>query len=199
MSLSRRTFLAQLAGAFGAASLPDLRARIADRGRPILLAPPASLQTLHVYCGGYLTFGPETLQEPARPTWRAVLRAEGVQVENAAALRAEMRGRWLDPHELDAPVSDVCWPMVYETTWAPAARAARYLRRLDIGPRFTTRPGHAGALAFHEGDNHPGSSEIWVDVADDLSASLLQARLIELGEPVRLVMETDTISRDDEE
>jgi hypothetical protein len=108
-----------------------------------------------------------------------------------------MRGRSLCARELDAPVSDVCWPMVYESTWAPAARAARYLRRLDIGPRFTTARGHAGALTFHAGDNHPGSSEIWVDVADDLSASLLQARLIELGEPVRLVMETETIVRED--
>jgi hypothetical protein len=58
------------------------------------------------------------------------------------------------------------------TTWSPAARAAGYLGRLDIGP-FTTKPSHAGADAFHEGDNHPGSGEIWVDVADDLSASLL--------------------------
>jgi hypothetical protein len=196
MSLSRRTFLARLAGAFGSASMPDLRRRIEDRGRPILLAPAAPCQTLHVYCGGYLTLGPETLEEPARPTWRAVLRAEGVAVDDAAALDAEMRGRWLSADELDAPVSDACWPMVYETTWSAAARAAGYLRRLDIGPRFTTRAGHAGALEFHEGDNHPGSSEIWVDVADDLSASLLQARLIELGEPVRLVMETDTVSRD---
>lgn len=195
MSLSRRTFLAHLAGAFGAASMPGLRLRIEDKGSPILLPPPAPLRTLHVYEGGYLTFGPEPLIEPERPTWREVLGTKGVRVDNPAVLLAEMRGRSMYADELDAPVSDRCWPMVYETTWCPAARAERYLRGLNIGPRFTTKRGHAGSLEFHDGDNHPGSSEIWVDVPDDLSASLLQARLIELREPVAVVMETVTITR----
>lgn len=197
MIISRRTFLGHLATAFGASCIPDLRKRIEDVGRPILLRPPAPAQTLHIYEGGYLTFGPETMVRAIeRPTWRAVLRVEGVEVDDPASLARVMRQRWMDWDELDAPVSDVCWPMVYESAWSPAARAVRYLERAEIGPQFKTRRGCAGLLRFHEGDNHPGSSERWVDIPDDLSASLLQARLIELGEPVRVVMETRSIRRD---
>ncbi|MBX9738945.1 MAG: hypothetical protein K2X62_02685 [Beijerinckiaceae bacterium] len=199
MIVSRRIFLGSLAAAFGASCLTDLRKRIEDVGRPILLQPPAPAQTLHIYEGGYLTFGSETLNEDVeRPTWRDVLRVEGVEVDDPVTLSKVMRQRWMEPNELDAPVSDVCWPMVYESTWTPAARAVRYLERVDIGPQFRTRKGCAGRLNFHEGDNHPGSSERWVDVPDDLSASLLQARLIELGERTRVVMDVPTIWRDEE-
>lgn len=197
MIVSRRTFMAHLAAAFGAASMPDLRKRIEDAGRPILLTPPARGETLHVHHGGYLTLGPEVLTDgDARPTWRAVLRLQGVAVDHPAALAAHMRQIWLTPGELDAPISDVCWPMVYDMHWSPAARAFNYLQRLNIGPSFNSGGRRSGALRFHEGDNHPGSSELWVDVADDLSASLLQARLIELGEPVGVIMETATIAAD---
>lgn len=197
MIISRRTFLGSLAAAFGASCMPDLRKRVEDLGRPILLTPSDPTQTLHIYEGGYLTLGPETLDMSMdRPTWRDVLRVEGVDVDNPVTLARVMRERWLEQDVLDAPVSDVCWPMVYECTWMPAARAVHYLERLDIGPQFKTSRGCAGRLCFHEGDNHPGSSERWVDVPDDLSASLLQARLIELGERTRVVMEVRTISRE---
>ena len=39
MDVSRRNFLIGTASAFGAATMPDLQARILDAGRPILLAP----------------------------------------------------------------------------------------------------------------------------------------------------------------
>jgi len=35
---------------------------------------------------------------------------------------------------------------------------------------------------------HPGSSERWVDLRDDLSVSILQARLIERDLPIKLVL-----------
>jgi hypothetical protein len=44
-------------------------------------------------------------------------------------------------------------------------------------------------LAFVEGGWHPGNCERWVEVRDDLSLSLLQASLIELNRPIRVVVE----------
>jgi hypothetical protein len=41
-------------------------------------------------------------------------------------------------------------------------------------------------LEFHEGDNHPGSNDIWVNAKDKLSLSLLQARLIDLKIPIKI-------------
>jgi hypothetical protein len=40
-----------------------------------------------------------------------------------------------------------------------------------------------------DGGWHPGSCERWVEVRDDLSLSLLQASLIELNRPIRVVVE----------
>jgi hypothetical protein len=43
---------------------------------------------------------------------------------------------------------------------------------------------------FHEGDNHPGSVDRWVNAKDMLSLSLLQARLIDLNMPIKIVQGT---------
>jgi hypothetical protein len=48
-----------------------------------------------------------------------------------------------------------------------------------IRPRATAR--------IHEGDCHPGDNSIFVNAKDHLSLSLLQARLIELGKPIKIV------------
>ena len=74
MSTTRRAFLAQLAAAFGAANIPDLRMRIEDRGSPILLQPRDVQKSLHVYTGGLLMLGAEEEHDHRyRPTWRELL------------------------------------------------------------------------------------------------------------------------------
>jgi hypothetical protein len=40
-----------------------------------------------------------------------------------------------------------------------------------------------------DGGWHPGSNERWAELRDDLTVSLLQARLIELGQPIRIVID----------
>jgi hypothetical protein len=63
------------------------------------------------------------------------------------------------------------------------------LDRLGIGCGLTCRGLKAGQLEFMDGGWHPGSCERWVEVRDDLSLSLLQASLIELNRPIRVVVE----------
>ncbi len=46
----------------------------------------------------------------------------------------------------------------------------------------------AGGVYYTEWGGHPGSSERWVDLRDDLSASLLQARLVERALPIKVVV-----------
>ena len=197
MTISRRTFLASLASALGFASMPELEQRVLDLGRPLLLAPKSVAQNLYIYDGGILTLGPDVWMDVERPTWRAVLREEGVDVSSPSKVAVEQRRRSLTDEEFDAPVSDHCWEMVWGTTWSPSARAERLLTRLKVGAALSGESSQAGRLDFHYGDNHPGSNDVWVDVYDDLSATLLQARLIELRQPIRVVMETPTIWRDE--
>ena len=167
----------------------ELARMIEDAGQPLLLKPPAASRDLYIYDGGYVTLGPE--YQPSlnyRPTWREVHQLKGVNVDDPVALTAIMNQRAMDPRELDAPVSDVCWPMVEGRFWSPAARAANLLAGIDLGPKLGTQ-GVAGRIEFHDGDNHPGSTDFWAIVPDDLSASVLQARLIELGQPLRVNIE----------
>jgi len=147
-----------------------------------------------VYEGGLLTLGSlDEYDDDAVPTWRALIEAEGVIVSDPDILTRELEYRAMTEDELDEVVSDVCWPMAEAMVWNPAARASRLLRDLKVGSCLRGKEGRVGRLNFHEGDNHPGSSDVWVEARDDLSVSLLQARLIELQKPIRLVMEVPTI------
>jgi hypothetical protein len=62
---------------------------------------------------------------------------------------------------------------------------ARLLGEIDVGPdRYS---GRGPQLEFHEGDAHPRDNSVWVNAKDQLSLSLQQARLIELGMPIKIV------------
>jgi hypothetical protein len=51
-------------------------------------------------------------------------------------------------------------------------------------------------LDFYYGNGAPGSNDVWVEASDDLSVTLLQARLIELRQPIRVVMEVATVIKE---
>jgi hypothetical protein len=195
MSITRRAFLSRLAvAAFGVSNATDFVSMIQDAGRPILLSPARAEQTLHVYEGGIVALGSmEAYDSNVRPTWREIFAVEGEPVHDPERLQDILEARWMTLEELDEPICDVCWPMAEAVTWNPTARAYRLLRHLKVGTCLRGREGRLGRLTFREGDNHPGSSDMWVEARDDLSVSLLQARLIELGQPIRVVMETATV------
>jgi hypothetical protein len=65
----------------------------------------------------------------------------------------------------------------------PCAKAFRLLRAIDVGPDLNSALGPQ--LQFHQGA-HPGDNSCWVNAADKLSLSLLQARLIDLGIPIKI-------------
>jgi hypothetical protein len=72
-----------------------------------------------------------------------------------------------------------------DTKNSPSAKAYHLLGRIDVGPDKNSARGPL--LEFHEGDAHPGDNSFWVNAKDQLSLSLLQARLIDLGMPIRIV------------
>ena len=76
------------------------------------------------------------------------------------------------------------WGDRWELVDGPCAKAYRLLRSIDVGPEIGSarRP----RLEFHEGA-HPGDNSLWVNAMDQLSLSLLQARLIDLKMPIKIV------------
>ena len=85
---------------------------------------------------------------------------------------------------MDAP-ADI---MSYIDSWSrhesPTAIAYNYLESLDLGP-ILNEPGGVGEIYFIDGEC-PGNDYLGVNVPDDLSLSLLQERLNQLNQGVRI-------------
>jgi hypothetical protein len=191
MDVSRRCFLIGMASAFGAATVPDLRARIADAGRPILLAPNLAAKRMFVCEGGHLLLGDQTIKTFPRPTWKDHFIEIGCRTGKDLQI-------WADSWEIDdieALVDERYWPSIYEANYDPMPAAYRLLKKLKIGTSLRSKTRTAGRLDFYAGSNHPGSHDLWVEAYDDLSVSLLQASLIELKQPIQLVMLTPTVMK----
>jgi hypothetical protein len=67
----------------------------------------------------------------------------------------------------------------------PQAKAHHLLKGLDLGSSSSTLK-QAGQVIFEAFGGAPGFSYTWVDLKDDLTVSLLQARLIELNLPINV-------------
>jgi hypothetical protein len=67
----------------------------------------------------------------------------------------------------------------------PAGEAFHVLRKLDLGA-IDSKLRQACEIIFEEFGGGPGNSYTWVELKDDLTVSLLQARLIELNLPINV-------------
>jgi hypothetical protein len=76
--------------------------------------------------------------------------------------------------------------VIWDAFASPAARAYEALKDLDLGTELAGDRVGDPSLEFNSGGN-PCSSEQWVEATDLRAVSLLQARLVELGRPYRLI------------
>jgi hypothetical protein len=78
---------------------------------------------------------------------------------------------------------------MWDNFTGPQAKAHHLLKQIDLGaPGSKLR--EAGEIMFEAFGGAPSFSYHWVDPRDDLTASLLQARLIELKLPINLTVGT---------
>jgi hypothetical protein len=176
-------------GVRATAFVSDARAFIRRTSLPLLASPPQVAQTLYWYDvlddGYQLTLGEWTMEPTPAPTWREFFTSQGIahQTEKQAC---EV---WCDfgigPEDYDKPVDEDYWWDRFEWEDSPTANAYSLLSQIDVGP--TLRSARGPLLEFHVGDNHPGSNQRWVNARDMLSLSLLQARLIDLKMPIKIV------------
>lgn len=192
--IDRRSFLRGLAGAFGAASITDLRARVLDAGHPILLKPTQVSNRFFVADNGSLALGDVWTADRMTPvSWLQYFVDCGAKTNEQIAEYAD--GWEID--DLDARIDDENWRNIFDIHYEPLAAGYHFLKRVNIGPKTLARSPRNGRLDFFAGSNHPCSSDLWVEAYDDLSVSLLQARLIELGYPIEIVMEAGSVVKDD--
>lgn len=193
--INRRSFISGLSAAFGAASVTDLRSLILDNGAPILLRPTTVSNQIRVATNGALALGDTWSAEEFTPlSWRQYFTDIGARSRRDFLSHAE---DW-EVTDLDSRIDDEYWPGIFESRYEPPAACYHFLRDLKIGPKTLAKRPRNGRLDFFAGSNHPGSNDLWVEAWDDLSVSLLQARLIELGHPIEIVMEcAGSIYKDD--
>lgn len=192
--IHRRSFLRGLTGLFGIATIPDLEKKILDAGSPILLEPTTVSNKILVPETGHLFLGDHSIDNFPVVTWKRYAVDIGVRTKKGLANFAD---EWC-VDDVDELIDDDNWPSIYEIHYDPMPAAYHLLRRLKVGTGLRSKTRTAGRLDFFAGSNHPGSNDLWVEAYDDLSVSLLQANLIELGQPIRIEMEGGSIVKYDD-
>ena len=190
MLQSRRGFLIGAGALLTTAFVKDARSFIRQTGQPLLAKPKQVAQTLYWWeneVEGYyqLTLGPWTMEPPPTPTWREFFIDEGLPYQTPRELERLCERHCIDPGDFDRRMSERYWSEHFQCVASPMAKAYHLLGMIDLGPEAGSGP----LLEFHEGDNHPGDMNRWVNATDQLSLSLLQARLIDLKLPIRLMQD----------
>ena len=171
--ISRRSFLLGIGSLVTTSFVARARGHARESGSPLLLQPKRVEETLYLYEGFdqsdgpwatkyRVSLGPDEWPAPPPPTWREHLKSLGYSFET--------REDYWEHYE------------------SPQAKAHQLLKDLDLDCDPKAPGSKAGAILFTEWGGHPGSSERWVDLKDDLSVSILQARLIERELPIKLVL-----------
>jgi hypothetical protein len=187
MSITRRQFLLSTAGASVGAIIPDFYFRalqfFEQFGEP-LLEPPKN-PTGELYTFNHCEAPELCLGDPWEGPPKLTFREFFVRYEpEGLETFEEMWGR--GPDALDDPMDDEeylwdCW----SRHDCPTARAYHYLQTLDLGPELAG-PNAVGGLDFSENFNM-AHSWLAVNYEDDVTLSLLQKRLNDLGTGIRLV------------
>jgi hypothetical protein len=200
--MDRRQFLVRSAALAGVIITPKFVERAWEHqevsNAPLLLKPQVKLRYLlsafplddHYSLDLLNVNGDELDTMPA--TFGLMLTKFGYQTHQEQ-IEFLMEGWALDASEaremLMAPAPDDWAEIYWDRHGGPQALAHHLLKGLDLGAHFSKRksPSRVGAVTFVDG-YHPGCDMLGVQVPDDFSLSLLQARFNELHVPVQVVV-----------
>ena len=196
-TISRRGFVAGLGGLITGRFIRRVQRHVEATQEPLWVTPRAAVRSLYLWrdgvepdgAGRYLvTDGPREVLPPLPPRWFDHLAGQGVDLASPAAREAARRRYNLS--DLDASVPEDQWEVWWNRSGPTPERAAfDYLAGLAIGP---TLGGAAGgpALTLIDGFS-PICTCPMAFLNGAVAISLLQARLVELGEPTALILGDD--------
>jgi hypothetical protein len=187
MSITRRQFLLSTAGSSVGAIIPDYYFRalhfFEQFEEPLLVPPPRPTRELFTFnnCDQFELCLGNPFEEPPKLTYREFYtRYQPGELESFE----EMCG--LGPAAPDDQMEDE-WVWDY---WfmheSPAAQAHSYLQSLDLGPNLAG-PNSVGNLDLFE-DSNMVSCWRGVRYENEITLSLLQQRLNDLGTGIRIVV-----------
>ena len=141
-------------------------------------------------CGKWrVSLGPNQPFAPPPPTWREHLRSKGHRLDTDEDVERILAEESLTPEELDSPLDGFGWEDIWDNFNGPQAKAYHLLKGLDLGSH-DSKLRQAGEIIFEGCGGAPGNTYTWVELKDDLTVSLLQARLIELNLPINVAVGT---------
>ena len=196
--LDRRHFLIGLGSLLTAALVSKATAFSRRTGAPLVLPPAkAPEETLYVY--NEQDWDPSTYAKwrvtlgavaPRVPTWREHLSSLGHRLETDEEIVRVCQQKKLLLEDLDTKVDGYWWQDRWDHFTGPQAKAYHLLKGLDLGSASDSRLKQAGEIIFSQLGGGPGNSYSSVQLKDDLTVSLLQARLIELKLPINVKVGT---------
>jgi hypothetical protein len=155
--------------------------------QPLLSSPSQVVETMYwheIPDEGYqLTLGPWSVAPPP-PTRRKFFVSEGIPHRSDREIEEIYCSHLIEPGDFDKPMSVRYWEDWFDIEGGPLARAYHLLQKIDLGPE---RGSERGPLLEFNIGSHPRDSTHYVNAKDMLSLSLLQARLIDLGMPIKIV------------
>jgi hypothetical protein len=195
--LDRRHFLIGTGVLLTASFVSRAKAFSRRSGTPLVLSLDRKPEeTLYVYRqesddGGEwrVSLGPDQPFAPPPPTWREHLRSLGHPLDTQDEIERACIEYDLPLDELEVRLNGFGWEDSWDNFTGPQAKAHHLLKGLDLGGAGTALR-QAGQIVFEEFGGSPGNSYTWVELRDDLTVSLLQARLIELNLPINVAVGT---------
>jgi hypothetical protein len=191
----RRRFLIGAGALLTASFVRRASAFSRKAGEPLIL--PLSRkpdETLYVYkdwsgeADWRVSLGPDQPEAPPPPTWREYLRSLGHSLETDDDIERACKEYDLPREDLDVRLNGFSWQDQWDNFTGPQAKAHHLLKELDLGQAGSALT-QAGQIIFQE-FGRPGFDYHWVELKDDLTVSLLQARLIELNLPINVAVGT---------
>jgi hypothetical protein len=187
MLQSRRGFLIGVGTVLTTEFVKDARSFIHRNSQPLLASSSQMTETIYWYEipdeGYQLALGPWTYAPPP-PTWRRFFIDQCIPHGTNKEIEKLCSDHLIEPGDFDKPMSERYWYYWFDIVGGPLARAYHLLEKIDLGPERDSERGPV--LDFNIG-SHPGDSTHYVNARDMLSLSLLQARLIDLKLPIKVV------------
>jgi hypothetical protein len=195
--LDRRHFLIGAGSPLTAAFVTKATAFSRQAGKPLVLSPAvAPEETLYiyndqdwdssVYAKWRVTLGEDEPVASPVPTWREHLSSIGHRLDTKDNIVRACVHENLLPKQLDHRVEGCWWQDHWDHFTGPQAKAYHLLKKLDLSSSYGSKVWQEGEIIFDELGGGPGNSHSSVQLKDDLTVSLLQARLIELNLPIKV-------------
>jgi len=144
---------------------------------------------------------------PPLPTWREFIHGICMRLY-PGQIRPESLDGWrryydVELDQLDLPADPAEWQREHDIWLSPQARASALLQGIHFGPDLDRSYGGNGVV--YQRPHIQFRAELigaklfrrWVTASDLVALSLLQARLIELGKPIKIVEGKSVISASD--